>query len=1255
MTIRFGQGLLHALFFKNLRYIVAALLISLFGCMQITDEENRNHNSGIHYALSTVPSQFSDAQILSGLSEPVSMTFAADGRLFICEKGGRIRLYKNGNLLASPFLATAVDPSGERGMLGMAFDPNFATEKFVYVYYTTASGGNHNRVSRFTVSNTNPDTVLAGSELVLLELTLLGSSGIHNGGGVHFGKDGKLYIATGENANGPNAQDMNSMLGKILRINKDGSIPTDNPFLSTTTGKNQSIWALGLRNPFTFAFQNSTGRLFINDVGDQTWEELNEGVKGANYGWPAAEGKVSNPAYKDPYYFYDHKEGCSIIGGDFYEPATQQFPSSYYGHYFFADYCSGWIRDLNPATNTLSDFSTGAVQPVDIKVSPDGAIYYLSITGTLRKISYTGSLAPAISDAPKSLIVGIGKSATFTVVASGGLPLNYQWQKNGVNISGATAASYTLPSPQLADNNTQYLAIVQNTFGTSTSTAATLTVVDDLPPTLAFTSPALNSTYSGGQTINYSATGNDPEDGVLPATAFTWLVKFWHEGAFLHPHTFLNATGSKSGSFVVPTSGEPSDRVFFRIYLTVIDSKGLTKIDSIDVLPVKATVSLITSPVGLKLKLDGTAFTAPTSFIGVAGIERTLEAITPQLLNGQYYIFSNWSDGGAFTHTYITPSSNTNVTANFIPYVPDPNEKTLTSATTPVVASSSKGGNTPNLALDGNASTRWESNYVGKTSADADAEWIYVDLGSPKKITSVSINWEGAYAQEYDLQVSNDAVTWTLLKAVRDAIGGQELHVTLNGIGRYVRMKGILRYTIYGYSIYEFKVLGMDITTTNFSVTPSVAAGQGSVSPNSAQTIAAGGSTSFTATPTSGFHFDHWTVNGTATTSSLTAASLTLSAINSNVTVQATFLADVVNEILLTTTSTPGFASSSTGTNLPKLVVDGITNTRWESNFSGKTAVDADSEWVYLDLGASKNITHVNIVWEGAYGKDYDLQTSTDAVTWTLLKAVRGGLGGTENHTGLNGTGRYLRMKGIKRGTGWGYSIFELKVYGPTGTVTNYSVTPSVAAGQGSISPNSVQTIAAGGSTSFTATATSGNHFDHWTVNGTVTASSLTAAALTLSAINSNVTAQATFLVDVVNPIEVLLTTTNTPGFASSSLGTNLPKLIVDGIANTRWESNYSGKAAVDADSEWVYLDLGASKNITRINIIWEGAYGKDFDLQSSPDATAWTLLKAVRGGIGGTENHTGLIGTGRYVRMKGIKRGTGWGYSIFELKVYGN
>ena len=246
---------------------------------------------------------------------------------------------KNGVLLANPFVTLSVDSNGERGLLGVAFDLNFGSNQYVYVYYTVPGSPPHNRISRFTA---NGDVAVASSEFILVDLDNLSGATNHNGGAIHFGPDGKLYAGVGENANPSNAQSLSNRLGKILRINSDGTIPSDNPasfpgITGSTSGANRAIWAVGLRNPFTFAFQPGTTRLLINDVGQSTWEEINDGIAGSNYGWPAAEGPASppNPNFRDPIFYYGHGSssttGCAIVGGAFYNPRVLQFPSSFAG------------------------------------------------------------------------------------------------------------------------------------------------------------------------------------------------------------------------------------------------------------------------------------------------------------------------------------------------------------------------------------------------------------------------------------------------------------------------------------------------------------------------------------------------------------------------------------------------------------------------------------------------------------------------------------------------------------------------------------------------------------------------------------------------------------------------------------------------------------------------------------------------------------------------------------------------------------
>jgi glucose/arabinose dehydrogenase len=337
-----------------------------------------------------LPAGFNRSTYTSGLSAVTAMAFAPDGRLFICEQNGALRVVPagGGEPRTTPFHTFTVTNSGEQGLLGVAFHPDFATNGFVYVYYTSSTPTNHNRVSRVVASTANPD-VSTGIETVLLDDLPEVTEGLnHNGGALHFSPaDGKLYLALGDQATPSNGQSMTSRFGKILRYNDDLTIPTDNPFFGTASGPYRAIWALGLRNPFTFGFRPGTGRMFINDVGQATWEEINEGIAGANYGWPTTEGRTTDARFRSPLYAYGHSgtlvTGFAIVGAAFYNPSTPTFPSSYSGTYFFGDYVSGWVNRLDPANdNAVYAFARIGNNVFDLQVGPDGALYVLAHAST---------------------------------------------------------------------------------------------------------------------------------------------------------------------------------------------------------------------------------------------------------------------------------------------------------------------------------------------------------------------------------------------------------------------------------------------------------------------------------------------------------------------------------------------------------------------------------------------------------------------------------------------------------------------------------------------------------------------------------------------------------------------------------------------------------------------------------------------------------------------------------------------------------
>ena len=309
----------------------------------------------------TVPVGLQD--IASGLSVPLYLTAPAGDptRLFIVEKGGAIRVVKDGALLPTPFLDLTgrVSTGGEQGLFGLAFDPAYADNGRFVVHYTDVGG--NTVVALFRVSADDADRADPASETIVLTAEQPFSN--HNGGQILFGPDGMLYIGLGDGGGsgdpGGRGQALTDLLGSILRVDvRTGTgytVPPDNPFLGRADA-NPEIWSFGLRNPWRFTFDPATGDLYIADVGQNAWEEVDVvpaaagAGRGANFGWNVTEGRhcfaqanCDLAQFTLPVLEYSHGEGCSITGGYVYRgaaiPALQ-------GHYFYADYCQGWVRSF---------------------------------------------------------------------------------------------------------------------------------------------------------------------------------------------------------------------------------------------------------------------------------------------------------------------------------------------------------------------------------------------------------------------------------------------------------------------------------------------------------------------------------------------------------------------------------------------------------------------------------------------------------------------------------------------------------------------------------------------------------------------------------------------------------------------------------------------------------------------------------------------------------------------------------------------
>ena len=323
-----------------------------------------------------LPPEFKAEVVASGLTGATALEIAPDGRILVCEQTGTLRVVKEGKLLTEPFVKLPVDSTWERGLIGVTVASDFPKTPHVFVCYVASKPFPHHVVSRFTASG---DVAEPGSEKILFEgddQTKLGGTvpAGHQGGAIHFGGDDKLYVAIGDQTAGKPAQALNSHLGRLLRINPDGSIPDDNPYASKATGKYRATWALGLRNPFTFAVQPESGRIFINDVGGKA-EEINEGIVGADYGWPTIEhGPTTDPRFRGPIHHYP----TACIAGGAFAPMDLRWPKEYRGQYFFGDFNHGQVKFIDPATPALAKpFATGLRRPVDLRFAPDGSLYVL--------------------------------------------------------------------------------------------------------------------------------------------------------------------------------------------------------------------------------------------------------------------------------------------------------------------------------------------------------------------------------------------------------------------------------------------------------------------------------------------------------------------------------------------------------------------------------------------------------------------------------------------------------------------------------------------------------------------------------------------------------------------------------------------------------------------------------------------------------------------------------------------------------------
>lgn len=531
-----------------------------------------------------LPSGFEDSLIVSGLARPTAMAFLPDGRLLVAEQQGRLRIVEDGQLQPTPFLTLTVDASQERGLLGVAVDPQFPSLPYVYVYYSRPEGTN--RLSRFAASAANRGVADPSSERVLLDGI---PSGIfHNGGALQFAADQSLLVAVGDATAPEAAQSKADLRGKLLRVAADGGIPVDNPF-AAEPGARPEVWALGLRNPFTFAVEGEGSRIFINDVGERSAEEINSGVAGGNYGWPLCEGACDRTALQDPLYFYRPRhDGCAITGGVF--ARGLRFPAPLEAGYFFSDYCGGWIRWLSPQ-GRASDFAAGlSGGAVDLDAGSDGALYYLAFTeGAVHRVEFIGagnrrpiaraSAVPATGPAPLDVVLSARGSADPE-----GEPLSFAWDAG----DGTPTVEGLEVSHRYAVNG-PYVAKVTVSDRRGARATASVRIVVGLPPVARILQPVEGATFRPGTIVELLGEGTDPETGPLPTNALVWTVEMHHhaEGSRQHHvHPFAGPVFGAQAAFEVPAALHDDD-IFFRVRLTATDADRLTNEATRDVRPTR--------------------------------------------------------------------------------------------------------------------------------------------------------------------------------------------------------------------------------------------------------------------------------------------------------------------------------------------------------------------------------------------------------------------------------------------------------------------------------------------------------------------------------------------------------------------------------------------------------------------------------------------------------------------------------------------
>lgn len=597
------------------------------------------------------------------IKEGLALEQSPDGRIFIAERAGIVKVFQN-NTVSTVFTVNTLTDN-EQGLLGLTLHPNFATNGYIYVFYAINDGVVRHRIERIKIDNANQ--VVSRQEILLLEPI---GGGAHNGGDLKF-FNGFLYVTVGDSQQNTNSQDLDTYKGKILRLTEDGQPAPGNPFYGSGSVQRQSIWVYGFRNPWRLVPNATANKLFVLDVGT-SWEEVNEISNPAirNYAWGHPQGgdgkQTETNLFTNPIFTYATGSiGNALTNGVLYNPAISRYPNLQ-GKFIIKDFLRTEIRSFDPniADPVSTPFFTAPhQQALGMMLGNDGYIYYCAYgnNGALIKLDYIETAAPTIVNHPISQSIMETKPVTFTVSASG-TGLTYQWQYNNVNINGATAATYTIPSVTNA-NAGNYRVIVTNTAGNITSNPAVLTVTPfSNAPTVSIVSPLPSLKWNADDVVHFEASGTDIEDGTLPAAAYSWSIDLFHEDipGSGHSHPGASPQGVKAGNFTASNQGEKTPNIWYRFTVKVTDSNGLTGTAFVDIKPNLVDVTAASSPVPLNLEFNQKPVTAPSTKQVVANASvQTLNAPTPQYIGNIRYDFDHWSQGGTANQTFKAPASGT--------------------------------------------------------------------------------------------------------------------------------------------------------------------------------------------------------------------------------------------------------------------------------------------------------------------------------------------------------------------------------------------------------------------------------------------------------------------------------------------------------------------------------------------------------------------------------------------------------------------